>query len=391
MKLLVIGIGQCGGRIADEFTRLNRRARSFRNIEIITDAFAVNTNATDLIGLSAIKADNQHRILIGGKKTRGHGVAKLNELAAEIAREDGDKVIDAIRTSKRLDETDALLVIAGAAGGTGSGATPTIIQQLKDRYIDKPVYALIVLPFEHEAQNEKTTIYNTAVCLKSVYSTADAVILVDNQRYIKKDFSLRSNVSKTNELIVEPFHNLLCAGEEKKVKHIGNKMLDSGDIKATLSGWTAIGYGKSLLPLITLPFEKTREFRKKSDNTYKGIRAIDESLSELSIHCETTDAGSALYLLSAPAEEMNMELIKELNEYLRKIAPKAIIRNGDYPWERGLMDVVVVLSQLMDVERVREYYAKSASVVDEIGKMREAKARRLSLADDASRDVPSLL
>ena len=115
------------------------------------------------------------------------------------------------------------------------------------------------------------------------------------------------------------------------------------------------------------------------------------SISELSIECEPRDASKALYLLSAPAEEMNMELIKELNEYICTIAPKATIRNGDYPWERGLMDVVVVLSQLMDVERVRKYYTKSASVVDEISKMREVKARRLSLTDDVSRDVPSLL
>ena len=60
-------------------------------------------------------------------------------------------------------------------------------------------------------------------------------------------------------------------------------MLDSGDINGALFGWTAIGYGKSLLPLITLPFEQTHEFRKKSDQTHKGIRAMDEAISELSI------------------------------------------------------------------------------------------------------------
>ncbi len=47
MKLMVIGFGQCGGRIADAFAKLNRRARSRRGIEIITGAFAVNTDAAD--------------------------------------------------------------------------------------------------------------------------------------------------------------------------------------------------------------------------------------------------------------------------------------------------------------------------------------------------------
>ena len=59
MKLVVVGFGQCGGRVADEFSRLNRKARAQRGIEIITGCFAVNTDAADLSGLSNIKPDYQ--------------------------------------------------------------------------------------------------------------------------------------------------------------------------------------------------------------------------------------------------------------------------------------------------------------------------------------------
>lgn len=388
MKLVVVGFGQCGGRIADVFARLNGRARSHRGIEIIPGAFAVNTDAADLTGLSTIKADYRHRILIGGERTRGHGVAKLNELAAEIAREDGDKVIDAIRSTKRFYETDAFLLIAGSAGGTGSGAIPIMLNMIKERYADKPVYAIIVLPFEHE-ETEKRTLYNTAVCLKSVYSVSDAVFLVDNQRYIRKDTSLRNNVAKINEMIVEPFYNLLCAGEEKKAKRIGTRVLDAGDIIQTLSGWTAIGYGRSRLPLVKLAFGLT-SFRKKSTETHKGIQAMDETLSELSIKCNPGDAAGALYLVSAPAQEMNVDLIKELGDYLRDIAPQAVIRSGDYPGKRGEMDITVIVSQLRDVEKVREFYNKSAGIIDEI-KKQETAASEQSVTEEASKDLPSLL
>ena len=207
MRLVVIGFGQCGGRIADEFARLNKRARNLRGIEIITGALAVNTDVADLSGLSSIKADTQHRMLVGAETTRGHGVAKMNQVAADIARADADKVIDAIRSIRKLDETDAFLLVAGAAGGTGSGATPIMIQHIKERYNDKPVYALIVLPFEHEEQAEKITLYNTAVCLKSAYAAADAVILVDNQRYIKKDSSLKNNMAKINKKVKAKIKN----------------------------------------------------------------------------------------------------------------------------------------------------------------------------------------
>jgi cell division GTPase FtsZ len=359
MKLVVIGFGQCGGRITDEFARLNKKARGQRGIEIITAAYAVDTDVADLSELHTIKAHHEHRILVGGEKMRGYGAAKLSELGAEIAREDGDKVLDAIRSSKRFFEADAFLLLAGAAGGIGSGAIPIMTKHTKERYVDKPVYSLIVLPFEHEEQAEERTLYNTAVCLKSIYSVADAVFLVDNQKYARKDFSLRSNIAKINELIVESFYDLLCAGEEKKARHIGARMLDAGDIIQTLSGWTAIGCGKSSLPLIKLPFELIRDFRKRGIETHKAIQAMDEAIGGLSIQCNASDSASALYLLSAPAREMKMELVKELGGYLRRIAPHAVIRHGDYPIGSPIMRVVLILSQLGDVEKVREYYSKS--------------------------------
>jgi len=391
MKLVVIGFGQCGGRIADEFARLNSRARRRRGIEIITGAFAVNTDAADLSGLSSIKADYQHRVLIGGRKTGGHGVGKINELGAEVAREDSDKVIDAIRTARRFFESDAFLLIAGAAGGTGSGAIPIITKHIKERYVDKPVYNLIVLPFQHEEDTEERTIYNSAACLKSTSSVADAIILIDNQRYIRKDFSLRNNLAKINALIAEPFYNLLCAGEEKKSKYIGVRMLDAGDIMQTLVGWTVMGYGKSQVPLIRFPFVGTRNFRKKSTETHRGIQAMDEAVSELSLKCSPVDAGRALYLLSAPAKEMNMELIKDLGDYLRDIASEAIIRNGDYPRERSILDVTVILSELSDVEKVRNYYTESAGFIPEVKKRQRRMESKLSKIDEAAKDIPSLL
>jgi cell division GTPase FtsZ len=389
MKIMVIGLGQAGGRIADQFERLNKTSRSRRGIEIVTGAFAVNTDTTDLSGLSFIKADYQYRILIGAEKTRGHGVAKLNEIGAEIARADADKIIEATRLVARFYETDAFLLVAGAAGGTGSGAIPVIINRLKQRFVDKPVYAVLVLPFEHEVNTEERTIYNTAVCLKSVHSVADATFLVDNQRFVRKDSSLKSNIEKINEMIVEPFYNLLCAGEEKRKAHIGAKVLDAGDIMQTLKGWTVLGYGKQELSLFRLPHPGSRDFIKKGNETYRGMRAMDESISELSAQCDPRDAARALYLVSAPNSEMNMSLVKELGEYLKGIAPNAVIRSGDYPIEKGFMDIVIILSQLKEMETVIGYYQKSLGVAEEIKRKLEASSTGSSLTEEASKHLPT--
>jgi len=391
MRLVVIGFGQCGGRIADEFARLNARARSVRGLHIITGSYAVNTDIADLSGLHTIKANYDHRILIGSRKTGGHGVGKINELGAEIAREDSDKIIETVRNSKYFPETDAFLLVASAAGGTGSGAISVMTQMIKERYIDKPVYNLIILPFEHEETTEDRTIYNVATCLKSSYLVADAIFLVDNQRYAMKDSPISHNLARINSTIVAPFFNLLCAGEEKKPKYIGAKILDAGDIIQTLVGWTTLGYGRSHSSFFRSLFSMKRDFRNKATETQRGIHALDSAVSGLSIKCNPLDAKRALYLVSAPAKEINVDLIKELGTYIKNMAPEVILRSGDYPREKGNLDVTLVLSEMSDVEKVRNYFTKAINVIAELKKRQAGLISTQRGIDITVKDIPSLL
>jgi len=390
VKLVVVGIGQCGGRIADEFARLNNKAGIKRGLDIVTGCFAVNTDASDLLGLTSIGKDHHHRILIGGRKTGGHGVGKVNELGAEIAKEDADKIIDNMRSIKKFFETDAFLLIAGTAGGTGSGAISVITQYLKERYFDKPVWNLCILPFEHEETTEERTVFNVATCLKSCYSVADAVFLADNQRYVRKDSSIQSNLEKINSMIVSPFYNILCAGEEKNAKHIGSKLLDAGDIIQTVVGWSTIGYGKTVAPMIKMP-KFGDDFRSKGTDIQKGVRAMDEAISELSVKCNPADARRALFLVTGPPKEVNMDMIKEIGDYMRDIAPEAVIRNGDYPRDNGLLDVTILFSEFSSLEKVKNYYVRSSSLIPEFRRRQEETESRLKDLDDISKDIPSLL
>ncbi len=391
MKLLVIGCGQCGGRLADEFALLGKATHVQRGIGVVTNVLAVNTDIADLSGLSHIESNYQHRILIGGQKTSGHGVGKINELGAELAREDGDKVIESISTTQRFFETDAFLVIAGAAGGTGSGALPVLTQLLKERYKEKPVYNLIVLPFRYEEMTEERSIYNVGTCLKSAYLVADAIFLVDNQRYIKKNLSIKKNMDKINRLVVKPFYNLLCAGEETTSKFIGSRVLDAGDIMQTLAGWTVIGYGEVRLPRIRLFGEDKFHFREKITETQKGVQAMDKAIGELSLRCNTTDARRALYLLTAPLEEMSMDLIKELSASLRNIATEAIMRSGDYPRGKGSLDVTVILSDLVNSRKVMEYFTKTINYISLTKRWRGGIEYEHRGIEEAFKDIPSLV
>lgn len=389
MKVTVIGFGQCGCRIADEFANINKIAISRRRIEICPGVYAVNTDSADLAGLHHISNDYRHRILIGGKKTGGHGVGKINELGALVTKEESEKVFDAVDSTRHLYETDAFLLVASGGGGTGSGAISVMTKLLKQRFENKPVYDLIVLPFEHEEQTEERSTFNTAACLKSVNAAADALFIFDNQRLSKKANTLSGNFSRINKEIVYPFYDLLCAGEESKSKYIGSKTLDAGDIKQTLTGWTCMGFGRVEVPVFNFSFGKNGFATRNSQNA-KGMQAMEQALASLSLDCNTADAGRALFLVSGPAGEMNMDIVKEIGIHLRKIAPFATIRNGDYPREKNVIDVHIIFSALSHLVKIRDYYVKSSNLIDEYQRRREDRQHDQNEMENLGRKIPVL-
>ncbi len=391
MKLTVIGLGQCGCRIADNFARLNLKAQHERKASIAPIVIAVNTDQADLTGLRFIKNDYVHRILIGLRQTLGHGVGKINELGAQLAKEDGDKVMDAMKSKRDFYETHAFLLIAGAAGGTGSGALPVLAKMIRERYLNKPVYALAVLPFEHEQFSEARSVYNTATCLKSTYDTVDAVFLANNQRYVRKDASLVNNMERINRLIVEPFYDLLCAGEVTKRKYVGARTIDAGDLIASLEGWTTIGMGRTQLPAFRFPWEiRKKHFRDKAVESFRGSQALDATISDLSVSCNPQDAAKAVYIIAGPAREINMDMVKSVSDYISEIAPGAVIRGGDFPGEKHFIDVTLILSHLSFVPKIKDFYETATQYGEEHKEQIEETHRRIEALAELGRGLPTL-
>ncbi|TFG45922.1 MAG: cell division protein FtsZ, partial [Dehalococcoidia bacterium] len=81
----------------------------------------------------------------------------------------------------------------------------------------------------------------------------------------------------------------------------------------------------------------------------------------------------------------------ELNEWMRELCPNAIIRNGDYPRGSNRISISVILSELSDVEKVRNFYSDSLDLIPII-KQRQVELRaKLGDINDMSKDIPSLL
>jgi tubulin-like protein CetZ len=88
---------------------------------------------------------------------------------------------------------------------------------------------------------------------------------------------------------------------------------------------------------------------------------------------------------------MNIDMIKEIGDYMRDIAPEAVIRNGDYPRDSGVVDVTILFSEFSDVEKVRNYYIRSSDLIPEFKRRQEVTEDKLRSLEDASKDIPSLL
>lgn len=354
MRLMVIGIGDCGCRIARQFADLNTAARKKRRVNIVTCAYAVNNDQAVLREVTESGPDWLKPVLIRGS-TEAEG---SSEAGARIMRQEGERVMLTMRLGAFVD-TDAFLLVAGAAGSLGSGGVPILAQLLKERRVDKPVYALITLPFDSELDDPRR-IHNTAVCLKSIDKLVDAVILVDNGGVGSALDAAAKNRDKVNREIVQLFYDLLCAGEMVGSKFTGGKVLDAGDIVHTLFGWTAIGVGRAQLPSPVFLWRKTKEFEEKSSETRMAIQAMNEALMCLSVDCKPEDAGRALYLLSAPPQQANVDMLKVLGNRLRELAPNAEMRDGSFYGAKGCIQVTVVVSELIYVDRVKNFYDRAA-------------------------------
>lgn len=390
MKITVIGIGQCGCNIADEFWNINGYSKSFfgRGIEIVVDAFAVNTDEADLSGIRHISRDKSHRMVIGTAKTFGHGVGKINWMGAKIMKENHPVIVDSVLSSKKYHESDATVVVASGAGGTGSGGIGWMVKALKER-VGKPVYAIIVLPFAYEEKGENSyAVTNTATCIKTVIESADAVFLLDNERFAKADVGISTNLRLINQRMVKNFYDLFCAGEEQDRKYVGSKVIDAGDIKESLENICAIGRGEISLSTF-YPFKK-RDFKEAAKGSIGTVGALDLALNNLSLSVNVEDAGKILVIISGPRDASTLTVLGELSNLLQERSPKAIIRIGDYPRNSKDISVTVALSRLTAVPKLEEMFTRAESLLKKREEIEKEMQQKINMVYETGKNIPSL-
>ncbi len=416
MKLVVVGTGQGGSNIADEFVSLSKWVWKNRNIRIFTGerndplskgVFAINLGAADLYGLQHIPQTDDHTILLGTTdEFRGRGAGKVNADGAEQARRGEKNILATIRDNGDVYSADAILVIATTAGGTGSGSVGVIVDLLKDAF-KKPVWAMLVLPFENQ-YDDPDSMVNTATCLKRVLhnSKADAVFLIDNQKFVRRNAEVGVNLSLINRRIVDSFMDILCVGEETDRRYIG-EVLDANDVVRIVKGPCAIGVSQADVPkkggfLSGLMSKGGAEhFSTSKARVERAQNVVLQSLAELSMDCEVErdghsvyDAANVLGLFSGPAREATEEIVEMMDHCLADRVPGAGRRKGTYPGRTS--DTIAVTTIITNIgegaamERVEWFTERATHMISMVKEKRETRAKAWEVATRLADDVPSL-
>lgn len=204
-RITIIG---CGGAGGNTVTRLN-------NIGVKgADTIAINT---DKQALDLVEAD--HKILIGGRMTRGLGAGGFPDVAERAARESSHEIEELIKDS------DLVFITAGMGGGTGTGSAPVVAEIAKKH--NAVVTCMVSTPFNVE----RARLIKADEGLDKLRLKADSTVVLDNNRLLEfvPNLPINKAFSVMDQMIAETVKGL---SETITVPSLIN--LDYADMKAIM-------------------------------------------------------------------------------------------------------------------------------------------------------------
>ena len=347
MKSVLVGIGQAGGKLSTALAEFDEQM----GFGAVRSALAVNTAAADLQSVPF------ETVLIGQDAVGGHGVGGDNERGAEIMQDDADQVLDALN-GRITSETEAIFVVAGLGGGTGSGGAPVLVRRLS-RIYDVPVYALGVLPGSDEGALYQV---NAGRSLKTLAGEADAVLLIDNDAWKAETESLSEGYEAINENIARRVGLLLAAGEA--TNGVAESVVDSSEIINTLrsGGIAALGYASAPAA------EEAAENISLITSTTRNAVLTGSSLPG------ATTADAALVVVAGQPERISRKGVEKARRWVEEETDSMQVRGGDFPIDSSRLASLVLLGGLERSDRIERFFARAEQAASEAESVAESGA-----------------
>ncbi len=355
MKAALIGVGQAGGKVTEALLAEDRRA----GYDAVRGTLAVNTAKTDLDGLDI------DTMLVGQERVKGHGVGADNELGAEVMNADVREVMGAL--DGVVDpHTEAIFVVAGLGGGTGSGGAPVLVKELQ-RVYEIPVYALGILPGRDEGGIYQA---NAGRSLKTLVREADSTLLVDNDAWRKTGESVTEAFDAINERIARRVGILLAAGEN--IEGVGESVVDSSEVINTLQSgdMSTIGFASA-----EAAPDAGENINVVTSTTRKAL------LSGMSVP-ETTEAGAALVVAAGENDRIPRKGVEKARAWVEEETRSMQVRGGDFPLESDNIAVLVLLAGVARSQRLQDFMDRAKEASKEVDAEQETQNFQTDELDD---------
>ena len=338
MKVVLIGVGQAGGKVTQTIVEFDHEM----GFGAVQDAFAVNTARPDL---TALDIDS---MLIGQDRVKGHGVGGDNELGAEVMQEGATEVMDQL--AGRIDSTvEAVMIVAGLGGGTGSGGAPALSRELR-RIHDIPVYVLGILPGRDEGAIYQA---NAGRSLKTVVRESDSAILIDNDAWRESGESVEEGFESINEQIAQRVGLLLASGET--VDGVAESVVDSSEIINTLRGGGVASLGYA-----------TANASKDAGENVNVITSLARSalLTSMSLP-DAVEAEAALLVVAGSPDRISRKGVERARKWLEEETGSLQVRGGDFPLDTERLGVLVLLGGAERSKRLDEFMKRAREAHEE--------------------------
>ena len=332
MRVALIGVGQAGGKVAQAIAEFDYEM----DFGAVQSAFAVNTAEADLQSLDI------DTMLIGQDRVKGHGVGGDNELGAEIMQSEATEVMGGL-DGRITSQTEAVMVVAGLGGGTGSGGAPALAREL-GRVYDIPVYVLGVLPGRDEGGIYQA---NAGRSLKTVIREADAALLIDNDAWRESGESVQEGFDAINRQIAQRVGVLLASGEA--VEGVGESVVDSSEIINTFreGGIASLGYATA----------EASEDAAENVNTVTSLTR-NALLTSMSLP-DAVEAEAALLVIAGRPERISRKGVERARSWVEEETGSLQVRGGDFPLDSDRLGALVLLCGVERSRRVKEFMERA--------------------------------
>jgi cell division GTPase FtsZ len=306
LRIGVIGLGQCGGNLAMEFSK-----RGYESV-------ALNTSYSDLKSLENLPKRNRLHVGLNGRSGAGRDM----NLGKQSLLSNEDRILKTMENLAK--DADLFLLVAGMGGGTGSNL-PTLSEILKP--LNVPTSVMVTLPSESESSLTKVNAIQSVNTLFKQH--LNSVILIDNQKILElfPGVSIADYYAKANERIIRVLDEFNSADHAFKIRSI--RSFDSEDFRKVFSSRGLLIYG-SLSVNVSGPLsdefllEKLREIWKGGDLFATGY--------------DYTTAAVIAVIVYAPRSVLassSAEMFEKLNTALKNLTKGAAIYTGIYELEEG--------------------------------------------------------